>query len=597
MSNFHLLTVNDVLKHAVSRGEATVILAQAGSEWPPITSAALYGRVRALADVLAGWGVVKGDRVAILSENRWEWAVTDFAVLALGAVDVPLYSTLNAQQLAYSIRDSGAKVLVLSTGEQYEKLASAGEMPSLQHVIVMDQGPFGNAEDFASLIEGAPAKQSPDAAFDTMLAQAAPDDLATLIYTSGTTGDPKGVMLTHGNLASNINEAIPAFGLGERDTVISYLPLSHVFERHVDYAILACGAQLAYCARFEQLPTAMKTVRPTFFVGVPRVYEKIRQGVEGKSAHSPLKRKILSWAIATGKSHRDQVSQGKTPSSLAWKLADRLVYSKIAEAFGGRVKAFVSGSAPLGMDTVSWFADAGMRIYEGYGLTETSPVISFNNPAGNKMNTIGKALRNVQVRFAPDGEIEVKGPSIFSGYWNKPKETAEAFSEDGWFKTGDIGQIDSDGYLSITDRKKELLKTSGGKIIAPQPIENKLKANTLIGQAAIVGDNHKFVSVLISPNFEALGKWAGSKGITTADRAALIQHEKVKGEYKRIVDEINKGLGHHETMKRVAVVEDEWSIEAGELTPSMKMKRRVIEKKYKSEIDAFYKDEATAKAD
>ena len=597
MSDFCLTTVNDVLALATSRGAQTVMLAQVGTEWSPITSDELRGRVRALAEALSGWGIGKGDRVAILSENRWEWAVTDLAVLALGAVDVPLYSTLNAEQLGYSLTDSGAKVLVVSSREQYDKLAEAGELPALEHVAVMDDGEYPGAESFAKLLTGASEKQGPDPTFDERVKAVRPEDLATIIYTSGTTGQPKGVMLTHGNLASNINEAIPAFGLAEEDRVISYLPLSHVFERHVDYAILACGAKLAYCAKFDQLPVAMKAVKPTFFVGVPRVYEKVRQGVEGKSAHSPVKKRILKWALATGKKQRQETLAGKSPSGLTWKLADKLVYSKIREAFGGCVKASVSGSAPLGMDTVSWFADVGMVIYEGYGLTETSPVVSFNNPQGNKMNTIGKALRNVEVRFAPDGEIEVRGPSIFSGYWNKEKETQEAFSEDGWFKTGDIGKIDEDGFLSITDRKKELLKTSGGKIIAPQPIENKLKANTLVAQAAMVGDKHKFACVLISPNLQALEKWAQSRGVTTSDHSKLVKDPKVCAEYKRIVDEANKTLGHHETMKRVCVVPDEWSIETGELTPSMKMKRRVIEEKYKAEIEQFYKDEASAKAE
>ena len=278
-----------------------------------------------------------------------------------------------------------------------------------------------------------------------------------------------------------------------------------------------------------------------------------------------------------------------------WKIANKLVFSKIMEAFGGQASQFVSGSAPLGMDSAGWFADIGVRIYEGYGLTETSPVVSFNRPDKNRIGTIGPALPNVQVRFAEDGELEVKGPSIFEGYWNKPKETADVFTLDGWFKTGDIGTIDADGFLSITDRKKEILKTSGGKIIAPSPIEGKLKANPLIGQADVVGDKHKFACVLISPNFVALELWAKGHGISAPDHAALVKDPKVVAEYKRIVDGVNQTLSHHETIKRVAVVADEWAIETGELTPSMKMKRRIIEKKYEAEIADFYKDEATSR--
>jgi long-chain acyl-CoA synthetase len=336
----------------------------------------------------------------------------------------------------------------------------------------------------------------------------------------------------------------------------------------------------------------MQAVKPTIFVAVPRVYEKIRQGVEAKSVG--MKKTILNWALGVGKKHRGEIVEGRTPGSLSWKLANKLVYSKIGEAFGGEVKVFVSGGAPLGMDTAGWFADAGIRIFEGYGLTETSPVIALNYPTANKIGTVGKKIPNVEVRIAADGEVEVKGPSIFKGYWKKPKETAEVFTEDGWFKTGDIGNLDGDGYLSITDRKKELLKTSGGKLIAPQPIENKLKANSLVSNAAMVGDKHKFACVLISPNFAALEGWAKGQGISAGDHAALVKDERVVKVYQGIVDGVNKGLAQYETMKRVRVVSEEWSVEEGTLTPSMKLKRRVVEKKYEKEIDEFYADEATA---
>jgi long-chain acyl-CoA synthetase len=340
----------------------------------------------------------------------------------------------------------------------------------------------------------------------------------------------------------------------------------------------------------------MKAVKPTVLVAVPRVYEKIRQAVEGKSALSPVKLKILNWAVATGKKHRPEVLEGKTPGGVSWKIADKLVFSKIREAFGGCAAVFISGSAPLGMDTAGWFADVGIRIFEGYGLTETSPVISLNFPGAHRIGTVGKALENVQCRFAEDGELEVKGPSIFKGYWKKERETAEAFTADGWFRTGDIGNVDKDGYLSITDRKKELLKTSGGKMIAPQPIENKLKANTLVGHAAMVGDKHKFASVLISPNFAALEGWAKGQGISASDRGALVNDERVVKAYQEIVDRVNLDLAHFESIKRVCVVPDEWSVEDGTLTPSMKLKRRVVGERYARQIGAFYADEATAKA-
>jgi long-chain acyl-CoA synthetase len=593
---FDLKTLNDVLVRTAGQGDRAVMMWQdAAGEWKPISSAELYGRVRALADALRGWGVAKGDRVVILSENRWEWAVTDFATLAIGGVDVPLYPTLTAEQIGYMLRDSGAKVAVVSSKEQYEKLAAAGDLPELEHVVVMDRGVFENAESFEALMEGAQGKQARDAEFDAMVKRAGAGDLATIIYTSGTTGEPKGVMLTHGNLASNLNLSTDPFGFTEKDSCISFLPLSHVTARHLDYAMMCNGARVAYCPKFDLLPAAMKTLKPTIFVAVPRVYEKIRQAVEGKSAASPVKSKILSWALKTGKAHRQETLEGKTPAGVGWKLADKLVFGKIREAFGGSAEVFISGGAPLGMDTAGWFADAGIRIFEGYGLTETSPVIALNYPNAHKIGTVGKALSNVECRFAADGELEVKGPSVFVGYWKKEKETAEAFAAEGWFKTGDIGKLDAEGFLSITDRKKELLKTSGGKFIAPQPIENKLKANTLVAHAAMVGDKHKFACVLISPNFAALEGWAKGQGVSVGDHAALVKDPKVVKVYQEIVDKVNSGLPSYESMKRMCVVPDEWSVEGGELTPSMKLKRRVVEKKYEKVIGEFYADEATAK--
>jgi long-chain acyl-CoA synthetase len=595
MSMFDLTTLNDVLVRATGRGDRAVMMWQdADGSWKPISSVALYGRVRALADAFRAWGVGKGDRVALLSENRWEWAVTDFATLAVGGVDVPLYPTLTPDQIGFMLRDSGAKVAVVSSREQYEKLATAGDLPELEHVVVMDAGTFSNADSFGAVMAGAEAKQKRDAEFDVMLKMVRPEDLATIIYTSGTTGEPKGVMLTHGNLASNVNLSTGPLGFTDKDSCISFLPLSHVTARHLDYAMMCHGARLAYCPKFDQLAAAMKAVKPTVFVAVPRVYEKIRQAVEGKSAASPVKAKILSWAIATGKSHRAETLEGKTPGSLSWKIANKLVYSKIREAFGGCASVFISGGAPLGMDTAAWFADAGIRIFEGYGLTETSPVIALNFPGAHRIGTVGKALPNVECRFAVDGELEVRGPSIFVGYWKNDKETAATFTEDGWLKTGDIGNVDKDGFLSITDRKKELLKTSGGKFIAPQPIENKLKANVLVGQAALVGDKHKFACVLISPNFAALEGWAKGHGVATSDRAALVKDARVLKAYQEIVDKVNTGLANFESMKRICVVSDEWSLEDGTLTPSMKLKRRVVEKKYAREIEGLYADEATA---
>jgi long-chain acyl-CoA synthetase len=436
--------------------------------------------------------------------------------------------------------------------------------------------------------------QGRDAEFDARVREVQPDDLATIIYTSGTTGEPKGVMLTHGNLASNLCYSSREFPFSEQDCCISFLPLSHVTARHLDYVLMLEHVTLAHCPHFNQITVAMKQVRPTVLVAVPRVYEKIRQAVEGKS-HG-VKKRVLNWALGVGKRHRAQTLAGKQPDGLLWKLAEKLVFSKIRAAFGGQVWLFVSGGAPLGMDTAEWFADVGILIFEGYGLTETSPLIALDTPKRHRIGTVGAVLPNVQARFAPDGELEVRGPSVFHGYWQKPDDTAEAFTEDGWFRTGDIGKIDADGFLAITDRKKEMLKTSGGKMIAPQPIEGKLKAHLLVGNAALVGDKHKFACVLISPNFAILESWARVKGVNypAGDRKALVQVPQVVARYQRIVDELNATLAPYQTIKRIAVVPDEWTVETDELTPSMKLKRRVVEQKYAAEIAEFYKDEATA---
>jgi long-chain acyl-CoA synthetase len=605
-------TINDAFLQVCGRGEKRLWLwcdaavnAEADVAWKPIASAEAYGRVRALAARLAAWGVAKGDRVALLSENRWEWPVTDFAVLALGAVDVPLYTTLTAEQLGYMLRDCGAKVAVVSSWEQAEKVHAAGELPALERIVVMDEVPSTHRDktamdgapsvvEFAELLAGAVAMQSRDAEFDARVREVQPQDLATIIYTSGTTGEPKGVMLTHGNLASNLCYSSREFAFNETDSCISFLPLSHVTARHLDYVLMLEQVTLAHCPKFDRISVAMKQVRPTLLVAVPRVYEKIRQAVEGKS-HG-VKKAILNWALSVGKKHRAETLVGKHPGGLGWKLADKLVFGKIRAAFGGRVKVFVSGGAPLGMDTAGWFADVGIIILEGYGLTETSPLIALDTPKRHRIGTVGAVLPNVEVRFAPDGELEVRGPSVFHGYWQKPTETAEVFTEDGWFRTGDIGKIDAEGFLTITDRKKELLKTSGGKLIAPQPIEGKLKAHVLVGNAALVGDKHKFACVLISPNFAILESWARVKGVVypSGDRKALVQVPQVVARYQRIVNDVNATLAPFETIKRLAVVADEWTVEGDELTPSMKLKRRVVEKQYAAQIAEFYADEATA---
>ena len=597
----NLSTLNDVFfALADSQRERAMLFQDAAGVWQPISSAQVYQRVRAVAAALRGGGVAKGDRVAILAENRWEWAVADFACLALGAVDVPIYPTLQPEQIAPLLADSGSRVIFVSTRVQYEKIAAIRASTPLEHVVLMDEEKVPDAVPFSSLLSVAGASASErDPEFDAIARAVQPDDLATLIYTSGTTGEPKGVRLTHGNIACNVNYSTAEFGFLPTDSCISFLPLSHSTARHLDYALYAQHVTVAYCPAFDALPQTMQAIRPTIFVAVPRVYEKVRQVAEQRAAASAVTRRLFATAIAIGKPHAEEVAAGKTPSAFGWNLADRIVYSKIRAGFGGRVRYFIAGGAPLGIDTARWFSGLGIRILEGYGLTETSPVLAINTPNANRMGSVGRPLPNVECRFAEDGELLVRGPSIFPGYWKHegaadPSDSPAAFDADGWFRTGDIGHVDTDGFLYITDRKKELLKTSGGKLIAPQPIENKLKVSYLVANAALVGDRHKFASALIAPNFAALEPWAKEHGIAASSRQELASHPKIRAEYQALIDKVNATLANFETIKRFRLVPDEWAIDSGELTPSMKLRRRAIAQKYAAEIAEFYADEATS---
>jgi len=553
--------------------------------WAALSARQLYSRVVTTARALEGWGLRRGERVAIMAENRPEWAVADFAALALGLVDVPIYPTLTAEQAGYILKDSGARVAFVSSREQWEKLESVRAQTMVERIVLMDVCDGHGAVGMSEVASDGVTER--DRHFEARVAEVRADDLATIIYTSGTTGTPKGVMLTHGNLASNL-VSLQYYDWGEGDTCISFLPLSHITARHLDYVCFAHGCTIAYCPQFELLGRTMQEVKPTLFVGVPRVYEKIRSGVEEKVAGG-VKRKVYEWARQVGRKHRPEILAGQRPEALEWRLADRLMFSKVLGAFGGRARNFISGGAPLGMRLAEWYADMGIRIHEGYGLTETSPVIAINTPGEHRIGTVGKPLPNVEVRIAAeDGEIEVRGPSIFRSYWQLPDETSKAFTEDGWFRTGDIGELDADGYLSITDRKKDLIKTSGGKFIAPQPIEGHLRSNVLVAHAAVIGDRRNFPSVIIAPHFPMLESWAHANGVEFHSRGELIAHRKIQALYDGIIADMNKHLARYEKIKKVLLVPDEFSIASGELTPSLKLKRRVLEQKYKAQIDAMY---------
>jgi len=579
-------TLNDIFLAIVDRKQERVMLARDRGTWVPIGSHEFYRNVAGMARALAHWGVTRGDRVAILSENRHEWTVTDFASQLLGAVVVPIYATLTAQQASYILRDSGAKVVVVSTQEQLNKVLSVSDQIAVEKIIVMDPVETGEAVPMLPLMQRGPSGR--DLELERRARTVTPDDLASIIYTSGTTGVSKGVQLTHGNLTSNILHSMSGFEVRPGHISVSFLPLSHVTARHADLALLYRGATLAYCPFFDQLPQTLLEVKPTIFIAVPRVYEKIFLQVQ-QQTQGMVKGGIYRWALSVGHTHRPIILEGTTPKALPWKLAHKLVFSKVRERLGGRVEIFVSGGAPLGRELAEWYASIGIRIYEGYGLTETSPVIAINNPKAHKIGTVGRPLENVEVRIAGDHEILVRGPSIFRAYWNRPEETNDAFV-DGWFKTGDIGHLDEQGFLSVTDRKKDLLKTSGGKFIAPQPVENSLKLHALIGSAVVLGDRRKFASVLISPHFPLLEEWARNHHVPFSTREALVAHPRVRTLYEEIVGEVNRGLARFETLKKVLLVPDEFTAIDGTLTPTLKLRRKTIEERYRRQIDALYDD-------
>lgn len=586
-----LQTLNDILFAVCGNRRDRVMLQRGALGWAPISSTEVYRGVVGIARTLEAWGVRKGDRVAILSENRPEWTITDFAVLALGAITVPIYATQTAEHIAFILNNSGARVIAVSTKNQLEKVLAIQQQTSLERILVMDPVETAHAVQMQELMLQGPTDFDPE--FDARSQSIVPDDLATIIYTSGTTGTPKGAMLTHGNMASNIACSMEAFDFGKHEEVsVSFLPLSHVTARHVDFALLYRGVVLAYCSDIAQLAKTLTEVQPAVFIGVPRVYEKIRRQVIVKTAGFP-KSAAYHWALSVGRAHRTETLAGIQPTRLAWKIADRLLFSKVRDAMGGKAEEFISGGAPLGLELAEWFADIGIPIHEGYGLTETSPVIAVNTPAAHKLGTVGKTLANLEVRIADDGEVLVRGPSIFKGYWNRPEETQAAFV-DGWFKTGDIGYLDNEGFLSITDRKKDLIKTSGGKFIAPQPIENSLKVNPLIGTAVVFGDRRKFPAVLIAPHFPALEDWARENDVDFASREELVANAKVQELYEGIIENLNQNLARFEKLKRVLLVPEELSAADGTLTHTFKVRRRGIEERYRTQIDEMYAKAETA---
>jgi len=554
--------------------------------------------VQAVAAGFRELGIAPGSNIAILSENRPEWAFVDFAALTMRCADVPIYPTLPAGQISYILRDSGAVAVVASSRQQLQKLIelrSPDVTPALRHIIAMDPDATGpGVMPFSDLVDRGRAALAKYPRWREDALAATPDDLATLIYTSGTTGDPKGVMLTHGNLTSNVVAGLKSLDLRPEDECLSFLPLSHVFERMAGhYCMWQSGALISYASSIDAVSAEMIERRPTVVLSVPRLYEKIYARVLEGASGSPIKRRIFAWARATGEAWVDCTLAGRpVPGGLQLKkaIADKLVFSKIQGRTGGQLRFFVSGGAPLSAEIAKFFHAAGLPIYEGYGLTETSPVIAVNSRRFCRLGTVGKPVEGVEVRIAADGEILTRGPHVMKGYYNKPEATREVIDAEGWFHTGDIGIIDPDGYLKITDRKKDIIVTAGGKNIAPQPIENRVKTNGFVLNAVMIGDKRKFPIMLIVPNIDALKAWATERHHHFPDEAALVASKEAGDKIEREVKKTLRDLAHFEMPKKIMLVPRDFSIESGELTPTLKVKRRVVEKNYHGQIESLYSE-------
>jgi len=564
--------------------------------WHAISSAEMIARIENIAAGLYSLGVSRGDRAGILAANSPEWTLSDAACQLTGIIDVPIYTTLSSSSICYILRDSGAKILFIENKEAWESIREIlPECPALEKLIFYD--PAGVADDtgisLAELEEaGSKLKIQNRELIDELSKNISPDDTATLIYTSGTTGEPKGVMLSHMNLLSNVIDAGAKYDFSGHDRPLSVLPLSHVFERTGMYLYIHNGMMVHYAQSIEKVPENLQEVRPTLFVGVPRIFEKVYAKAKLQAAKSSrLKERIFDWAIEIAKKQALLTTAGRpVPRMLAIKhsIADHLVYKKFRAFFGGDLRHCVSGGAALSDEIALIFTGAGVSIMQGYGLTETSPVISSNNIIDWRLGTVGKPIPNVEVRIAADGEIEVRGPNVFAGYWERPEASADAFTADGWFRTGDIGALDADGYLRITDRKKELFKTSGGKYIAPAPIEQMIKSSRFVSQVVLIGSERNFASALIVPDFDQLESYAHLKGLNIKSPAEFCADQKIHDLFERQVAETTKGLAQFESVKKIALLENEFTVEGGELTPTLKIKRRVIDEKYKDVIDGIY---------
>jgi long-chain acyl-CoA synthetase len=565
--------------------------------WESLSSERARADVESLALGLAALGIRRGDRVALLSENRYEWAITDLATLGQGAVTVPIYPTLTAPQCRYILDNAEARVCIVSNAAQLEKLlAVADSLPRLATIVVMDPPPAARDPRVRgwSVVhaDGERRRAADPNGFRALADATRPGDLATIIYTSGTTGEPKGAMLTHDNIASNVSASLEVVELRSTDTCLSFLPLCHIFERMAGlYAMLAAGATIAYARSVDTVAADAQEVRPTILCGVPRFFEKVYARVmENAAAQPPLRRAIFGWGVGVGRKTAQLRFQGKTAGlldGLQATLADRLVGAKVRERVGGRIRFCISGGAPLGPKIMEFFFAIGIPIIEGYGLTETSPVICLNVPGRERPGAVGPPIPGTEVSFGPEGEILAKGPGIMQGYFRNEEATRAAL-RDGWFHTGDIGHLDQEGFLRITDRLKDLLVTAGGKKVAPQPLEGRLKTSRWVSEAVMLGDQRPFCVALIVPYFANLELEAKERGWPSSSRRELLATPAVHALYQGIVDEVNAGLAPFEKIKKFELLERDLNADAGELTPTLKVRRKVVTQTFAYLIESMY---------
>ena len=565
--------------------------------WESTSSQEFLRRVAGISTALVELGVKPGDRVGLFSTNRPEWHTVDFAITGAGAITVPIYFNESPDRMTYILKHCGAKVVFVAGKPQLEKLlAVRGHLPEVENIIVSDAGQETPSEclRYDTLIATAGAADI--SSYRQRASQVLPGQLSSIIYTSGTTGEPKGVMLTHTNFCSNVTDVGHDFRLDPaEDIALSFLPLAHVYGRVMDYIYIFQGAPVAYVESIDAVPQALLEVHPSITAAVPRFFEKIyARIVEQGSKNTGLRRRIFDWSIGIAERAVHWRASGGHASllvKLQWLLANVLVYKKVRAGMGGRLRLVCSGGAPLSKELAEFFWAVGVPIYQGYGLTETSPIVSNNYPQ-NRVGSSGRPIANVEVRIAEDGEIQVKGPCVMQGYYKNPEATREVLTADGWFCTGDIGHLDTDGYLYITDRKKDLLKTAAGKFVAPQPIENALKTSPHILNAMVVGDKRKFVTALLVPNAATISSKAAGQGITFASNADLAAHPWVHSLIESEVNRLTANLAQYESIKRFALIPDDFTFDNGSLTFTLKLKRRVVEQKYRNVIESLYADVA-----